>query len=503
MENECRASGSFGTVIGYTEDGVCIWKGIPYAHALDKEHRFSPPVRMQPFSKPFKAFSFGGKVPQRWLLKTQFSPDCLSLNIWAPQKSGKQYPVLFFIHGGSFTHGSGSALWYDGEYLARHAEMIVVTINYRLGILGFFDFSHMDASFTPQPGLLDVLSALEWVHANIERFGGDPARITVAGQSAGGTMVSALYTCPQAQQLASRFIMLSGGPTQLQGADECRQLSEQFFHFSGLGKPEDLKTIPFSQLISIQKEFIHASGLGSATFRLAVDGKLITDYPIPAAASGKGAGIPLLVGTTQEELSFMQFKPLEKSINVEKIISHGLKLETQETRKDISELYTHIFGADHDRMMLYTDLLFRMGSIWFAQSASRHADVWMYRFDFETTILKVNGLQAFHATDLPYLFGNIDNLMVKPMFILKRDLEYVERIKNRLQADITAFTGDGKLPWEKVTQHSVPAHCYDIPERLSSAVPDQILEAYTRTRYYERSFSSQTNPAPSPDISIL
>jgi para-nitrobenzyl esterase len=127
----------------------------------------------------------------------------------------------------------------------------------------------------------------------------------------------------------------------------------------------------------------------------------------------------------------------------------------------------------------------------------------MYRFDFETTILKVNGLQAFHATDLPYLFGNIDNLMVKPMFILKRDLEYVERIKNRLQADITAFTGDGKLPWEKVTQHSVPAHCYDIPERLSSAVPDQILEAYTRTRYYERSFSSQTNPAPSPDISIL
>jgi para-nitrobenzyl esterase len=502
VEDACRVSGAFGTVIGYAEDGVRIWKGIPYAHALDEEHRFSPPVRAEPFREPFEAFSFGDKAPQRRLLRTQFSADCLSLNVWAPKKSEKQYPVLFFIHGGSFIHGSGSDLWYDGRYLARHAGMIVVTMNYRLGILGFSDFSQLDTTFSSNLGLRDVLSALEWVHEHIQHFGGDPARITVAGQSAGGTMVSALYGCSQAQQYAARFIMLSGGPTQLQGADECRQLSQQFLRFSEISSPEDLKTIPFSQLISFQKEFIRASGLGSATFRLAVDGKLVTDYPIPAAASGKGAGVPLLVGTTQEELSFMQFKPLEKSINVEKIISYGLSLETEQTREELSGLYTRIFGSDHDRMMLYTDLLFRMGSIWFAQAASEYADVWMYRFDFETTILKANGLQAFHATDLPYLFGNIDNLLIKPMFILKRDLEHVQTIRDNIQEDIKGFAAEGKLPWKKVTQPSAPARCYDIPTRLVSSVPEQILAAYTRTRYYERSFSSQTNPAPSPNISI-
>lgn len=380
--------------------------------------------------------------------------------------------------------------------------MIVVTVNYRLGILGFSDFSHLDTTFSSNLGLQDVLSALGWVHEHIEHFGGDPERITIAGQSAGGTMVSALYSCPRAQQFAARFIMLSGGPTQLQGADECRQLSEEFFRFSGLNSPEDLKTIPFSQLISLQKEFIRASGLGSATFRLTVDGKLVTDYPIPAADAGKGAGIPLLVGTTQEELSFMQFKPLEKSINVEKIISFGLSLETEQTREKLSSLYTRIFGSDHDRMMLYTDLLFRMGSIWFAQAASQFADVWMYRFDFETTILKANGLQAFHATDLPYLFGNIDNLLIKPMFILKRDLEHVQTIRDSIQEDIKGFTAGGALPWKKVSQPSAPARCYDIPERLQSAVPEEILEAYTETRYCRRSFTSLVNPAPSPHISI-
>jgi para-nitrobenzyl esterase len=494
----CSISTTLGTIVGKRSGEVCSWKGIPYARELNPENRFAPPQPVTPWKGEREAFTYSGVAPQRRLLRTKFSPACLTLNIWAPADRSRKRPVLFFIHGGSFTHGAGSDPWYEGTHLSEHTGMVVVTINYRLGILGFSDFSGLESSFGSNLGLQDVLMALSWVHENISAFGGDPDNITAAGQSAGGTMVTALSVCSHARAKISKFMIMSGGPTQLHGVDDCRAISEEFFTFSGLERVDQLRTIPFDELIRLQREFISRTGLGSATFRLTVDGDLIPEYPIPAAGGLQGDRHPMLIGTTREELSFMQFKPLERSINVEKIITHGLQLESEGVRNRLIKGYEQVYGPGHGRMMLYTDMLFRIGNIWFVEAISRHTDLWMYRFDFKTTILKINGLQAFHATDLPYLFGNIDHILIKPMFIVKSDMEDVLEMIRIMQSDVKQFATTGELDWERCSGNHTPAKSYDIPPRTVPAVPEVIKSLYDNTSYRNRSFTPSVNPAPCP-----
>ncbi|MGM0432836.1 MAG: carboxylesterase/lipase family protein [Spirochaetota bacterium] len=496
-EQYVYAETSLGTIRGIYDQGNCCWRGIPYAKPITPERRFAPPEPIDAWKETLDATRFSSISPQKSLLWRNFGEDCLTLNIWTPSPDRKGRPVLFFIHGGSLIRGAGSESLYDGAKLARTWDTVVVTCNYRLGILGFSDFTHLDSGFARNCGLKDILSALRWVSNEIAAFGGEASNCTVIGQSAGGTIVSALAVMPEAKPLISRCIIMSGGPTQLQGIDDCRSTSEQFLAFSQMAKPSDLIHLSLSELVKAQKAFIDYTGLGSATFRLTVDGQQVPDYPIPAARRGMAEGIPLLIGTTQEEMSFMNLRPLERVIDVRSIVDIGLQLESNETKDRLIEGYITHYGEEHGRSMLYTDLLFRISSIWFAEAATEHSkDVWMYRFDYEPTLLRKNGLHAFHATDLPYLFGNFDSVIVKPMFLLKRDMKEVLAIAHELQQDLVSFSQTGELSWEKCSPFSFPAKCYDLSASIQPCVPDAILRLYQNSEYRTRSFSSGINPAP-------
>lgn len=479
---------ALGLIKGAMDTGSCCWKGIPYALPLVGEQQFLPPQPVQPWHGVLDATSYGGICPQRSLMRSRVSTDCLSLNIWSPGADGKRRPVLFFIHGGSGKHGAGREAYYHGAYLAKTHDVVVVTCNYRLGVYGFLDFRRLDSSFTSNNGLRDVLAALRWVHMHIARFGGDPGCVTVSGQSAGGTMVSSLVTIPAAKGLFHRAIMMSGGPTQVQSATRCDLTTDAFLNHMVISSAKDLLSLDFDTMITGQKRFIRSYGMGAATFRITVDENLVPDFPIHAARRGK-VSVPMLIGTTKEEMGFMAIKPLARLIDVGKVIADGLAMETQHVQKQLLDAYSSVYGTERGLPMMYTDLLFRVSSVWFAKTVGSHGNAWMYRFDFETRALRMNGMHAVHSSDLPYVFGNFKPVLVRPMFLLMRDMKSVRVVAEALQKDMVRFMKDGKLDWIPINSGSSIGKCFDKRPVFEPMVHPQIEEIYKATDYQRRSFS--------------
>jgi len=316
-----------GIFSGSKELNSYSWKAIPYAAPLYGELRFIPPQPLSSVSSISMSKSFGSICPQKSMLRTRYSEDCLLLNIWTSTKGTRLKPVLFFIHGGAFFHGAGSESYYNGAYLASMWDIVVVTINYRLGVFGFLDFSIINNSFTPNNGIRDVIAALRWVKRNIEAFGGNPDNVTIIGQSAGGTLVSALATMLHNDELYHAAIIMSGGPTQVQSKHVCHKSSEAFLEDSGIESSDQLVRLPLADLVDKQKHFMNAYGMGAATFRVTVDGKLIAYPPIVSELSHRSNTVPLLIGTTKEEMGFMAIKPLARLIDAQNIIDKGLSLE--------------------------------------------------------------------------------------------------------------------------------------------------------------------------------
>lgn len=478
---------SLGAIGGTLSKGVYSYKGIQYAHSLNATNRFSRPLPTTGWDGVLDATSYGPICPQKSLLRKRMGEDSLRLNIWTPQREGELLPVLFYIHGGSFKQGSGSESLYEGSALADKGEMVVVTTNYRLNIWGFCSFSSLDPSCRGNNGLADVLLGLSWVQRHIRHFGGDPLRVTIMGQSAGGTMVSLLYTMDSARNLFSQAIVLSGGPTQVQGKKECMETSDAFLQFANIGSREQLKGLSTKDLVDLQHKFTKKYSLGAATYRLTLDGDLVDAHPIPAAIAGKGGDKPLLIGTTGEEMGFMAVKPLANLFNLNHLIEKSIALEGEQLKRELTEAYVSCYGEKRVRSCMYTDLLFRMSSIWFAQASSEYSPTWMYRFDFETKALEMQGMHAVHSSDLPYVFGNLENRLVKPMFLLDRDMDPIYAVADELQGDLIRFVHTGSLPWQKVGKNSIIAKRYDEESTIGPMVDPSIEQLYRKTLYYERS----------------
>lgn len=485
-ETQTLVNISLGKIKGSADRGVFSWRGIPYALSLVGERQFSPPEPVPAWRGVLDASSYSGICPQRSFLRKKVSPNSLTLNIWSASPDGKKRPVLFFIHGGSFKHGAGSESYYHGSCLARNHDIVVVTCNYRLGVYGFLDFGVLDSSYTANNGVQDVILALEWVKDHIMDFGGDPECVTIVGQSAGGTMVSALAASSACKGLFHRAVMMSGGPTQVQSPSICGKSTQAFLDMAQITSAKQLLDYDFDGMITLQRHFIRRYGLGAATFRITVDGSTITDYPIKAASNGK-VSIPMLIGTTKEEMGFMAIKPLARFLDVGTIVTKGLALETPQMQRELAETYMALHGEDRGLSMMYTDLLFRISSTWFAQAIGATGNAWMYRFDFETRALRMNGMHAIHSSDLPYVFGNFKPVLVRPMFLLMGDMEPVYRVADEVQRDIVTFMRMGVLDWPKASRSSVLGKCYDESGRIEPLVHSRLERLYDKTGYRQRS----------------
>ncbi|MGG1553011.1 carboxylesterase/lipase family protein [Paenibacillus ferrarius] len=299
---------SCGPVRGVREDHILAFRGIPYAAPpVGADRRFRPPLPPTSWDGVHDASLYGPAAPQPTTLdfNPQQSEDCLTLNIWTPGTSVPGRPVLFCIHGGGFTSGSGSAPALNGQTFAANGDIVVVTVNYRLGALGFLDLSAVlgaDYASSGNTGLLDLIAALRWVQANIAAFGGDPSRITVMGHSAGAKSIGGLLVSPLADGLFHRAIAMSGAVQSIRDQATSAQLTEQFLHTLGLtaASADRLLELPAATLMAAQQAWMR-DVRGLHFFGPVIDGHVVTESPLEALVRQGASHRPLLIGTASHE----------------------------------------------------------------------------------------------------------------------------------------------------------------------------------------------------------
>ncbi|MPZ99742.1 MAG: carboxylesterase family protein [Dehalococcoidia bacterium] len=299
-----------GKVQGLERGGHEAYFGIPYAAPVDGAARFRAPRPAEAWSGVREATERGLAAPQGTHPVQGFAAsgprgeDCLNLNVFTPASDGRHRPVMFWIHGGGYTHGAGYEDLYNGGPLAERGDVVVVTINYRLGALGYLHLGESGSDDDAENrGSLDQVAALQWVRDNIEAFGGDPSDVTIFGESAGAGAVAVLLAMPAARGLFRRAIMQSGGARAL-SPEAATKATDTLLAELGLDRPrfQELAEIPHQRIVEAQERALatlRPQGIGFSPVR---DPKTLPDSPRDALRDGAAAGIPLLIGTNRDEV---------------------------------------------------------------------------------------------------------------------------------------------------------------------------------------------------------
>jgi len=415
-----------GKIQGIKDEGIEIFKGIPYAERMIGELRFKPTVPAKRFPGVFLATEFGPICPQEISPKLltppypQSEPDCLNLNIWTPSTDRDKRPVMVWVHGGGFRSGDGR--YYDGTSLVKRGNVVVVTINYRLNSLGF----SFIPGITSNVGLLDQITALKWVRDNIENFGGDANNVTIFGESAGGMSVSTLSVMSEAKGLFHRVIAQSGAchPASYR-ASEGKELSDCVISEVGIqkGDIEALRKISAYELVNAEeKVWVEKVAKTPWTFAIPpyIDGEYIPEHPLDLIRKGAAAEVDMLVGTNLNETSATKpddpnFKEVSErgmhnwiNLIVESLGQNADKAESlinayRETRKDEGSLSAQaVLGA------FSTDLDFRVSAIRTAEAQSiQNPNTYMYLFTWPSPLME-GKLGSFHTIEIPFVFGMLD-----------------------------------------------------------------------------------------------
>ncbi|MFX0133466.1 MAG: carboxylesterase/lipase family protein [Candidatus Hodarchaeota archaeon] len=426
-----------GKVQGYTEDGIQIFKGIPFAAPPIGPLRFNPPAPREPWSGVLDAKKFGPYAMQgtnplamilNWDISNQSEAECLTLNIWTPATDNKKRPVMVWIHGGGFTIGGSADPLYDGSALARRGNIVVVSINYRLGALGYLYIPGVTAN----AGQLDQIAALEWIHNNIESFGGDSNNVTIFGESAGGVAVSTLMAMPAAKGLFHRVIAQSGAcHPMLYGASIAKRISEKLMKKLKIepGDIDALRKVPVKKIIRVQKkiggligDFTRRaqSSLGEIemmAFSPIVDGDTLPKHPLEAITTGYASDVELIVGTNQDEIKlFAALNPAWRNLDydgLDKIIHVGTGFLGQDINKgkQLIEIYKksregRLSIEPYDLLSaIFTDSFFTIGAIRLAEAHCIHQpNTYVYLFAWPSPAF--NGqFGACHGLEIPFVFG--------------------------------------------------------------------------------------------------
>lgn len=424
---------SSGKIAGVIENGVYIYKGIPYA----KAERFMPPEKTDRWDGIRSCRSYGPTCPQGkrmgWYSDEQayaFAwddgyPDenCLRINIWSKNVGKKdKVPVMVWLHGGGYAAGSGQELpSYDGTSLASTGDVVVVTLNHRLNVLGFLDLSAFGDKYSSSGnvGLLDLVAALTWVKENIGTFGGDAGNVTIFGQSGGGGKVSTLLATPAAEGLYHKAIVQSGSMLRTMTSADSRKIGEETVAQLGL-TPKDIdkiQQIPYETLLAAGEKAVakvraeaEKTGINSFIFGWAptVDGKILPRQPFDSQAPEQSKNIPMIIGTTRHEFNMSAYVPALRSVDDKKV-----KVMLRDKYGDKASEYEKAFGKAYPgytpKDMIDVDIVFRPGAIEQAKlkEAQQGAPVWMYQFAWESPVLD-SIFRSTHCMDIPFVFANTD-----------------------------------------------------------------------------------------------
>jgi len=419
-----------GKLRGVLKDRVYAFKGVPYAASTAGARRFMPPAKREPWRGTRPALELGPRSPQLLSSFHGFVPkeldpmdrnepmseDCLMLNVWTPGLGGAHpRAVMVWLHGGGYTSGSGGFVIYDGERLARHHDVVVVTVNHRLSVLGYLYLAGIGGEqygATSNLGNLDIIAALEWVRDNIAAFGGDPGNVTIFGQSGGGGKVSSLMAMPAAKGLLHRAIVQSGAAVKGLTRDAASKSAEAYLARLNLkpGQLDELQRLPFEKLLAVTE----ASAGPPLALGPVVDGHTLPTDPFDPVAPALSADVPLLIGTVETEVTFFPNQVLDP------IDEAGLRGHLKQTLRTASDAQVDQLiaayragrpGASNTDLFLIiaSDATFRAGVVTEAErkAAQGGAPVYQYYFTWRSPV-REGKLRSFHTLEIPFVFDNVD-----------------------------------------------------------------------------------------------
>ena len=422
-----------GKVAGYIDDGIYTYKGIPYA----KAERFMPPVPADSWEGVRSSRAYGPTCPQGkrtgWYSDEQaFSfnwddgfpdEDCLRVNIWTPGiNDGRKRPVMVWLHGGGYSSGSGQELpSYDGHNLAEKGDVVVVTLNHRLNVLGFLDLSAYGEKYahSGNAGLLDIVAALDWVQANIANFGGDASNVTIFGQSGGGGKVSTLLATPSAKGKFHKAIVQSGAMLRTMDSKWSRRIGKAVVEELGISprKIDDMQKVPYEKLLAAGDKAVarlkaEAEKEGFASFIFgwapAVEGCVLPRQPFDPAAPEQSKDVPVMIGTTIHEFTMSTYVPQFRDISKDAAVEF-LKTKYGEKAEEFVELFGKTYPSYQPKDLIDTDFIFRPSAVEQANIKSRQggAPVYTYMFTWESPVLD-GILRSTHCMEIPFVFNNAD-----------------------------------------------------------------------------------------------
>lgn len=409
-----------GEVKGVELDGCERYAGIRYAKAPVGARRFMPPVPVDAWEGVYDATTFGPSAPQmppfpgsvgvqRDLVTDE---DCLYLNVYTPKADGGARPVMVWIHGGAYTLGSGDI--YDGSSFARNGDVVVVTLNYRLGVLGFMALDHLDPGLagSGNNGIRDQIEALRWVRANITAFGGDPGNVTIFGESAGGGSVAALLSAPDADGLYHKAIVESGALNFGLAASMHRYADEVVQAIGAVADPiAALRGATVEQLIDAQMSVGLIDRLGSGPDHPIdgtghgphphVDGVVIPQSPLDTIRSKGARNVPLIIGSNLDEGTLFGLL-LPQSVDPAAVV-HAIGPSAPDPQAVVDAVVAQALGRPL-LVDLMTDAVFRIPSLRAADAqAEAGVPVWVYLFTWPTPVFG-GVLGATHALELPFVW---------------------------------------------------------------------------------------------------
>jgi para-nitrobenzyl esterase len=501
-DGDAVAATRSGSVAGYIRNGIFTFKGIPYADNSTGVNRFMPPVKAKSWEGVRSSRQYGYVAPQgpragwandeeafmfAWDDGVQ-SEDCLRINVWTPAMAdGKKRPVMVWLHGGGYAAGSGQELRsYDGENLARRGDLVVVSLNHRLNVLGYLDLSKFGDQYAASGnvGMLDIVAALEWVRDNIENFGGNPQLVTIFGQSGGGGKVSTLMAMPAAKGLFHRAIVESGSLLQGIPQENAQKVTDAIVGELGLTAATigQIQTLPYQQILTAADKVLRerrpktVGGIpnfrrisGILGFGPVVDGKTLPNHPFDPGAPAISADIPMIIGTTLNEFvtainhpeyETMSEADLEKrvrEIHGERAMSVIGAFRQRTPRAKPFDLWSRIAASGVRGSAIEQAKL---------KAAQGRAPAYLYWFTWQTPILSGRP-RAFHCAEIAFVFDNTDRCET-----MTGGGPEARALAGKMSDAWIQFarTGDPNHPqlprWPAFSADTVPTMIFDHPSRI-------------------------------------
>lgn len=520
-----------GSFRGVREGAARVWRGIRYAQPPTGELRWRAPVAAEDLDGIVDALEFGPVCPQphnptvRLPEGVRFDEDCLFLNVWAPaegaagaetagaEAAGAEtqgsaeaaetappadpLPVMVWLHGGAYLYGAGSQSLYDGSALVVDG-VLVVTLNYRLGAFGFLDLSRCGepGEFDSNLALRDVLLALEWVQRNIAAFGGDPERVTVFGESAGGGLVTTLLAVPRAEGLFQRAIAQSSPASSVYGEERAFRAARRFLTALGVsvGDAGELREpgAGVDELVRASARVfaeIPAEAPGTIAFAPVVDGDLVPEAPITVLREGRGLPVPLIIGTNRNEASVFKFMKSPLMPVSDEQIREMLEDIAQERPElqvpEIGQIRTAYEGVRRQAIGLGIgrDIAFRLPTLWIAEGHCAVAPVWLYRFDYTTPLLRLSGLGATHASEVAYVWRRLEDPAMEFPFKLG-GRRHAATVSARMSGRWLSFAkggapeAPGAHEWPRYELDDRPSLVIDAEDRVATGLDTELRQGW-------------------------